>query len=192
MFFGEWVEGCEVCTVSDVFGEGVQREGTVTEKALSPQVQFVWSCVVERGGLHRFRYEKCCVLICSFFTRQTRGIEGGGEKNLLVSVLWIQAFFYFLYKTVIMQRCKSQLAAIHLHGLPLQAELEVSCFLMVFEIISERMSLWRIAKLIQKSCGKSFLSAWLAPAVLKYLPAAVLPESCVFVFVCVYVLCVYL
>ena len=70
-----------------------------------------------------------------------------------------------------MQRCKAQLAAIHLHGLPLPTELEGSCFLMVLEIISERMSLWRIAKLIQKSCGKSFLFAWLAPAVLKYLPA---------------------
>lgn len=107
-----------------------------------------------------------CRLICSFFTRQTRGLEGGRKKPPCFSVVNSSLFLI-----VIMQRCKSQLAAIHLHGLPLPAELEVSCFLMVFEIISERMSLWRIAKLIQKSCGKSFLSAWLAPAVLKYLPA---------------------
>lgn len=153
-------------------GRAVQREGTATEKALSSQVRCVWSCVVERGGLHRFRYEKCKLSADMFlFHKTNQRIRRRQEKTSLFQCCEFKPFFNCLYKTVIMQRCKSQLAAIHLHGLPLPAELEVSCFLMVFEIISERMSLWRIAKLIQKSCGKSFLSAWLAPAVLKYLPA---------------------
>ena len=42
-----------------------------------------------------------CWLICSFFTRQTRGLEGGGKKQPSLFQCELKPFFIYFFKCFI-------------------------------------------------------------------------------------------